>query len=235
MARKVKEKKQKKEEIYESPEVLAEQFSKTEEFLRTNRTIVFTIGGIIALVIAGLFIYKYYVNNQNAIAQSEMFQAVYYFEADSLNKALNGDGNNLGFLDIIDDYGMTKAGNLAEFYAGAALLKQGQYEEAIEHLENFKTSDLLAQARSYALIGDAYMELGNYSDAANYYKKAAEYNSNKFFTPQYLMDAALAYEKMGDYNAAKAAYDRIMNEYIDSNEYQSAQKHRARLEGLATK
>lgn len=235
MARKVKEKKTRKEDILESSDALAERFSRTEDFIKTNRTLVFSIGGVIALIIAGVFIYKYYVSNQNAIAQSEMFQAVYYFEADSLDMALSGDGNNLGFLSIAENYGMTNAGNLARYYAGAAYLKKGEYESAINYLKKFNSSDLLVQARAYALIGDAYMELGNYSDAASYYKQAADYNSNKFFTPGYLMSAALAYEKLGDYDAAVAAYDRIVNEYIDSNEYHNARKHRARLEGLASK
>ena len=31
-----------------------------------------------------------------------MFHAQQYFEADSLDKALYGDGNSLGFIDIIN-------------------------------------------------------------------------------------------------------------------------------------
>jgi hypothetical protein len=56
-----------------------------------------------------------------------MFQAVRYFESDSLNLALNGDGNNLGFLQIVEDYSGTKAGNLANYYAGVIYLKQGNF------------------------------------------------------------------------------------------------------------
>ena len=232
---KVRDKKGAGTEIYENPEVLADKLSKTEEFVRTNRKLVFILGGLVALAVAGFVIFKIYVTNQDEIAQTEMFQAVYYFEADSLERALNGDGNNYGFLNIIEEYPMTSSANLSHFYAGAALLKQRKFEEAITHLEEFSASDLLLQARAYALIGDAYMELGNFSDAANFYTKAADYKSNDSFTPAYLMKAALAYERLNDYASAIASYNRVIDNYIDANEYQEARKHKARLEALSSK
>jgi hypothetical protein len=85
-------------ELLENPEVLAEQISKTEEFLEKNKRMVLVVGGVIAVVVAAYFLYNYWVTNQNESAQNEMFQAVYYFEADSLDLALEGDGNNYGFL-----------------------------------------------------------------------------------------------------------------------------------------
>ncbi len=232
---KVRDKKGAGTEIYENPEVLADKLSKTEEFVRTNRKLVFILGGLVALAVAGFVIFKIYTTNQDEIAQTEMFQAVYYFEADSLERALNGDGNNYGFLNIIEEYPMTSSANLSHFYAGAALLKQRKFEEAITHLEEFSASDLLLQARAYALIGDAYMELGNFSDAANFYKKAADYKSNESFTPGYLMKAAFAYERLNDYASAIANYDKVIENYLDANEYQEARKHKARLEALSSK
>ena len=124
-----------------------------------------------------------------------MFQAVYYFEADSLDKALNGDGNNLGFLDIADEYGITDAGNLANYYAGVSYLKQGKFELARLYLEDFSADDLLIQARAYSLVGDSYMEEEKYDDAAKYYNKAANYKPNKYFSPTYLMKRSLGLRK----------------------------------------
>ena len=159
-----------------------------------------------------------------------MFQAVYYFEADSLDKALDGDGNNLGFLAIIDDYGFSDAANLANFYAGAAYLKQGKFELARLYLQDFSASDLLIQARAYSLIGDTYMEEEKYEDAANFYSKAANYEPNKYFSPIYLMKEALAYEKLNQNDKAKETYEKVITQYWDSGEYQNARKLKARLD-----
>ena len=162
-----------------------------------------------------------------------MFQAVYYFEADSLNKALNGDGQYDGLLKIADEYGGTDAGKLADFYAGVALLKEGKFAEAQSHLENFKSDDYLLQARAYSLTGDALSEQGKYKEAADMYNKAANHNSNQYFSPQYLMKAGIAYEAANDFKAAVNTYDKIIKEYVSSAEVTDAKKYKARAEMLA--
>ena len=219
------------EELIENPEVLAEQISKTEEFLEKNKMMVFTIGGAIAVIVAAYFFYNYWITNQNEAAQNEMFQAVYYYEADSLNKALEGDGNNYGFLEIIEEYSMTDAANLARYYAGASYLKKGEYISAVDYLSDFSSSDLLIQARAYALIGDANMEMENYNEAVGFYNKAAKHYPNEYTTPGYLIKAAVAYEILEDYDAALTCYGTIVEKYISASEYQAARKHKARLEG----
>jgi tetratricopeptide (TPR) repeat protein len=223
-------KKKETEELLENPEVLAEKLEGAEQWVEQNPKIVFGVVGALLLIVGGYFGFNYYTSTQDEQAQREMFQAIYYFEADSLSLALNGDGNNLGFIDIIDEYKFTDAANLAHFYAGVAYLKQGQFEAARLYLNDFSSNDLLIQARAYSLIGDAYMEEQNFEEAASFYSKAANYKPNKFFTPAYLMKAALAYEKLNQNAKAIEAYDKIINQYWESADYQNARKYKARLE-----
>lgn len=219
-----------KHELLENPEALKEKLEGAESWLEQNPKIVVAIAAVILIVVGGYFAFNYYKDNQDALAQSEMFQAVYYFEADSLEKALNGDGNNLGFLQIIDEFGITDAANLANYYAGVSYLKQGKFELARLYLEDFSANDLLIQARAYSLVGDTYMEEENYDEAAKFYNKAANYKPNKYFSPGYLMKEALAYEKLNQNDKARETYEKIINEYWESSEYQNARKFRARLE-----
>jgi tetratricopeptide (TPR) repeat protein len=219
-----------KHELLENPEALAHTFEGAESWVENNPKIVFGIIGILLLVVGGYFGFNYYKSSKEAEAQREMFQAVYYFESDSLSLALNGDGNNLGFIDIIQDYGITDAANLANYYAGICYLKQGEYDAAILYLEDFSANDLLVQARAYCLIGDAHMEKNEYGAAVDFYEKASSYKPNKFYTPTYLMKVALAYEKLNQNDKAREAYDEIINKYWESPEYQNARKFKARLE-----
>jgi predicted negative regulator of RcsB-dependent stress response len=224
-------KKEENKDLLENPEVLQEKLVDVESWFERNPKIVIGVVAGLMLVVGGFFGYRYYLTNQDAQAQNEMFQAVRYFEADSLNLALNGDGNNLGFLQIIEDYSQTDAANLANFYVGAIYLKQGKFPLAIFHLEDFNANDMLVQARAYSLMGDAYMEQKDYENAARYYDKAASHKPNKEFTPIYLMKAALAYEKLNQNQKAISAYQTIIEKYWESSELQNARKFKAKLEG----
>lgn len=217
-------------DLLESSEAIAEKVTGIEQWIEHNPRVVIGVLGAVILLVGGYFGYRYYVGSQDELAQKEMFQAIRYFEADSLNLAMDGDGNNLGFKQIIDDYGMTPAGNLANFYAGAICLKQGKFPLAIFYLKEFSVDDQLVQPRAYSLIGDAYMEQQQYEDAATYYDKAANYKPNKFFTPTYLMKAALAFEMANQKEKAIKAYQRIIDEFWESTDYQNARKYKARLE-----
>ncbi len=161
-----------------------------------------------------------------------MFQAVYFFEQDSVEFAINGDGINKGFLSIVEDYPRTDAANLAHFYLGSIYLSQKKFQEAITHLENFSSDDYLVQSKAYALIGDANLELGNFDQAISNYTKAARTNENKYTSPKYLAKLAVAQEEAGKIADAIATYTEIEEKYYESFEYAAARKHKARLEAL---
>ncbi len=217
------------QEVLEGNEALSGAYKKAENFFEANQNLVYGVGIGIAVLIIGFFGGRWYLQSQNEEAQSTMFQAIYYFEADSLKKSLNGDGNNPGFIEIIDNYPLTDASNLAKFYAGAANLKLGNFDDAILYLDGFSASDFLIQARAFSLTGDAYMEKGEFEDAVNYYEKASKNNSNKDFTPTYLMKLALAQELLNDFESANKTYDRIINEFQDGAQTNDAKKFKAAL------
>ncbi len=225
--------KQREYELLENPDALAERISQSEDFVKKHKNTLLGIFAAIALVIAGAFAYYSYKKTQEADAQREMFQAVYAFEADSLNAALKGDARYKGLDYISEEYSGTKAGNLANFYAGVAHLKQGKYQEAIDKLDDFDSDDLILQGRAYCLIGDANMELGKTKEAADMYKKAANYKSNEYFAPQYLMKAGMAYEAGKNYKEAADVYGEIVNKYAAAQEVNDAKKYQARAEALA--
>lgn len=225
-------KKGKKQEdgVLESAEALAEQLTKSEQFLEDNKVTVFSIAAVLAIILASYFGYNYYLDGQNSLAQDEMFQAVYYYEQDSLDLALNGDGNYYGFIDIIENYGSTNAGNLANFYIGSIYMKKGSYASAVPFLNDFNSNDYVIQARAYSLLGDAYMQQEDYNEAASYYAKAVSFKPNEYFTPVYLLKAGLAYEKLEDFSKAAEQYEAIVKNYAKSNEIDKAKKYRARLQ-----
>jgi tetratricopeptide (TPR) repeat protein len=152
---------------------------------------------------------------------------------DSLNLALNGDGMYPGFLQIIDDYGITSSANLAHYYTGVIYLQMGSFEEAIDHLQKFKSKDQIVSAMACGAIGDAYMELNDISKAASYYLDAAEMRDNEFSAPIFYLKAGMAYELLGQYDDALEAYEIIKYEYPSSNEAREIDKYISRINGLS--
>lgn len=224
------------EQITDEPVLNVEEaFSKTELYIENNKKSLSIIAVTIVALIGGYFAYKYwYVAGEETTARKEMFKAEAFFEKDSLDKAINGDPatNALGFQQIADDYGITPSGNLAEYYLGICYLKKGQYEQAVEHLENFNSKDQIVAPIATGAIGDAKMELGKVDEAITYYLKAAEQSNNKFTTPIYLKKAALANEERKSYADAVKLYERIKNEFGETQEARDIEKYIAHAKAL---
>ncbi len=197
---------------------LQEQYGKAEDFFEKNRNLIVGLGALILLVAIAYFgFYRVYLPGQEAEANANMYAAQQYFQKDSFRLAINGDGNNDGFLDIIDSYsGMTKSANLAQYYAGVSYLNMGKYDEAIDHLSNYSGKDLMTAAMAKGAIGDAYMELQNPDQGISYYKKAANASSNQFTAPLFLWKAGMALESQGNYSEAKNMYRQIKDKYPDA-------------------
>lgn len=209
---------------------LESALTRTEQFIEDNqKPIIYTVGVIVLIVVAYLGFNKFYLQPKQEEALSQMFMAENYFEKDSFNLAINGDGNYLGFLDIIDDYGITKSANLAKYYTGISYLNLGQYEDAIDYLKSFKTDDLLLGPIKAGSIGDAYLELGETDNALKQYKKAYSLTKNELTTPIYKMKAAGVYETTGEWKKALALYEEIKNDYPETTEGSNASKYIARV------
>jgi TolA-binding protein len=211
-------------EFLESAEGLQHEIGKVQTTVEKNKNVIYGVAGALILAVVGYFGYKYYTTSQDEEGQAKLYSAVYKFEADS-NKIAAKE-----MAKVADDFG-GNTGNLANFYAGVANLKEGKYDTAIEQLKSFSSSDLLVQARAYSLIGDAYSEKKAYGDAVDYYKKASEYKANKFFTPAYMMKLAAALEANKEPKEALAVYTEIVEKYAESSEAASAKKYKAMLEG----
>lgn len=217
-------------------ETIEESLSKTESFIVENQNVISIVVGIVVVVILGYFGFqKYYLEPQNIEAQDQMYNAQRYFESDSLDKALYGDGNSLGFIDIASDYSITQAGNLSNYYAGLAFLKKGNFDQALDYLKSFESSDRVVGSMAKGAIGDAYLEKGDKSSAVSYYLEAAHRDANDFTTPLFLLKAGNVYELEKEYSKAVDAYATIKEDYPKSNEARDIEKYIARAEGFMKK
>lgn len=182
--------------------------------------------------VAGWYIYQEYVKKPKEVkAADAMFKAEDYYRMDSVNLALNGDGQSLGFLKVIEKYSGSDAANLANFYAGSCYIKLNDNEKAIKYLSKFSTDSKPVQARAYKLMGDAYADLGKNSDALSYYKKAAHhFESDEVNSAEYLFLAAyLADRVMKDSKEAISLYKELKEKFPKSQQAFDADNYLAQL------
>jgi tetratricopeptide (TPR) repeat protein len=208
--------------------------SKTEKYIEENQKSLTIIVLVIALITGAYLGYKkLYLAPREQEAQSEMYVAEQYFEADSFLLALEGDGSYMGFIDIIDEYGITKCANLANYYAGISYFKLGEYEEAIECLKKFESDDIMVATVALGAIGDAYVELGELETAVEFYMKAADRKKNDFTSALFLKKAGIVYEELGDYKKALEVYEKIETHFPKSEESRDIEKYITRAKLMA--
>ncbi|MCQ2974461.1 MAG: tetratricopeptide repeat protein [Bacteroidales bacterium] len=215
------------EEQLDEFENVESKFGKTELYIEENRNKLFTGVAIIALIVLGIIAYNKFIKAPNEKkAAAQMFQAENYFERDSFNLALNGDGNYPGFLKIMSDWSSTKAGNNAKYYAGICYFKTQEFDKAIECLESFSADDQSIAPISKGLLGDCYSEKGDYNKAQKLYKEAAKIGKeNSFVAPIYLNKLATLLEKDSKWQDALDIYMQIKKEYPSSNEARTIDKN----------
>ena len=213
-------------------EAVAEAVSKTELFFKENsKPLVVSVVVIILLALGFFLWHKFAYEPQREEAQEQMFPAEMNFRNMEYELALNGDGNVLGFAQIIDEYG-ARAGKSVYFYAGVCELQLGNFESAISYLEKYSGRDNILAGRAYSCIGDAYTGLENYEQAVVWFEKAAR-KSDNMFSAGYLLKAGVTCEELGDDARALAFYQQIKDDYPQSMEAYDIDKYISRIEAKA--
>lgn len=203
-------------------EKVNEALTSSEKFIEKHqKTIITVVIAIVVIVSAVLAVRHFYLIPREEKAQAALYRAVFAFEQDSLDLALSGNADFDGLLLVIDQYGSTKAGNLACAYAGLAYYEKGEYENALKYLGKFSAGDAVVSPAIVASIGNCYVNMEKYADAVKCFEKAAKATENDVFSPIYLMKAAAVYEKMGQKADALKLYEKIKSDYPRSQQAQT--------------
>lgn len=216
-------------ELNKTNENVANAVAGLETFLNEKKKLIWGIVIAAVVVAAGAYLYydKAYLPAKEEGMQ-QMYKAEAAFRDGNYDIALNGDGNNLGFKDIIEEYG-NKAGNDVYFYAAVCEMNAGNAEAALEYIGKYNGKDEILAGRAKALEGDAYCALENYSKAAACYMNAAKISDNDF-SATYLLKAGITYEALQQNDKALEVYKQIKDQYSQSLEAYDIDKYITRIE-----
>lgn len=212
---------------------LGTMYTRTELFIEDNKKAI-TIGvAAVLLVVGGLLGYKKFIAEPKAKEAAEMtWKAEYYFEVDSLDKALNGDDQWPGFLTIADEYASTPSGKLAHYYMGAIYMQKSEFEAALDHYKKADLDDNVLGVMAVGNQGDALVELGRVDEAVKQFEKAASMTNNEIIAPMYLMKAGILHQQAANWGAAAKAFKRVATEFPTSMDANTARKYAGHAEAM---
>lgn len=212
--------------------VVAEAVSKTEKWFDENGKKVIIALVALLVIVAGGYAYKYLVVDKNEVAAADLIVAAqdrFSGETPDYELALNGDESGAGFLQVIEQYGSTEAGNIANHYAGICYLRLGDLDNAAKYLKAYNAvggsvvSEII-DAQNLGLQGDVEVEKGNYAEAADLFAKAVKESDNGYTAPYYLFKQAAALAAAGNGEEAQKCYKTIVEKYPNSLESNEAEK-----------
>ena len=210
-----------------------EPWENIESWFTANRNVVLGVLTVLILGIGGILGYKnLYVAPREGQAQDRIFHAQKYFQQDSLQLALNGDGLNPGFSQITKQYGMTPTGKLAHGYAAICNLRLGNHAEAIKHGKKYSGDDEWLTSRVYTTLGHANGEKGDLNTAMRWYERAAMASENEITTPRNYYLAGMTAMEVKDYRSATNFFAKIKDGYPQSQEGRNIDKYIALAEEL---
>lgn len=192
---------------------------------KNKKAIMYGTCAVLAVIIVVVLAVQYYIKPRNLEAAESMAVAEQLFRSGDYEKALNGQGQNAGFLQIMDEYVCTPSANLARLYAGLSYAHLGKYQEAVEYLEDYSDcgDDMISNAAMGAL-GNCYAELGQADKAAATLVKAAEKADNNTLSPVYYIQAGQLFESLKQNDKAKECYEKVKKNYPASPQAQEIEK-----------
>ena len=220
---------------------LDEGASRTEAWVEKNQKIILGFVGVVAICVLAYLAYDQFIQKpMEAEASNEIYQAQKYYEqaltaeaSDSLYlRSLNGGEGKLGMLDIINEYGSTKAGNMAKYYAGVSYLNMNDYSNGIKYLDDFNGDDTMLGPVAKGALGDAFIQLNQKEDALKYYEQAASMVENDFSSPKFLLKAGVTALDLGKGSVAVKHLTTLTEKYPTSVEAAKATAYLGRAEAM---
>jgi TolA-binding protein len=217
-------KKHVKEELEQ--DILLDTFSKAQSLYDNNRSTIIGAAIAVIIVIGGSIGYYYYSTTQEDQAQQLMGRATQAYLQQNYEEALTGSEADftVGFEQIINNYPITDAANLAHYYAAVCEYKLGNTQNALNYIQDYSVPTGIMGVGPISFHGVLHTELGNHEEAAQLYVKAAEWDKNESTTPYNYLEAAEAFHDAGNRTEAQQYAQLIVDDYSNSPQVSDAQK-----------
>jgi tetratricopeptide (TPR) repeat protein len=194
---------------------LVTSYFEATTWYQTNKKIV---NGVLTGVVVLAIVVVAYMNNVSSNdmkATTELGKVLTYYDQGKYDLAINGNlqDNIRGLQSIVDDYGSTKAGELAGFYLANSYFSQGDYDKALKYYLDVDVKDDLVTASALAGAAACYEAKGDNAKAASLYEKAAFRSSKDVNVPENMFHAAQNYMLAGNKEKAIELFKKVKKDF----------------------
>lgn len=201
----------------EKKNVNVEETAKKQSFLEKNWKMLCAVLVGIGVIIGGYYGYKKLIVEPKEESANVMLASCQdLFNQGNFEQALKGDGKECkGLLAVVNQYGGTCAGNLANAYAGVCYYNLQKYDDAIKSLEAFDVcDDTSISPAAIAALGNCYACKNQNDKAVEKLLQAANKANSSALSPGWLVQAGEIYE-FGLNNKEKAleCYNKVKNDF----------------------
>jgi TolA-binding protein len=205
-----------KKEIKEDK--LVTTYFEATTWYETNKKIV--NGVLVGVVILAVVVVAYMnnVNSNNVKANTELGKVLPYYDQGKYDLAISGNlqENIRGLQSIAEDYGSTKAGELAKFYLANSYFAQGDYEKALKYFLNVNVSDDMLTASALSGAASCYEAKNDCEKAASMFEKAAFKSVKDVNAAENMFHAARNYLTAGKKEKASELFKKVKKEFPTS-------------------
>jgi tetratricopeptide (TPR) repeat protein len=199
-------------------DTLVTTYFKAQTWYDENKKRISTVGGILLVVVLGLWFYSNNMRANNERATTGLARVYSFYDNGQYIIAINGmpEKNIAGLQSIVDNYGSTNAGNLAKFYLASAYYNTQEFDKALKYFDDFSGSNSLLTNSALAGMGACYEAKGDFKKAAENYEKAALKNTDDPNAADNLMSAARNFGRSGEKERAIELLKRVKRDYPTS-------------------
>lgn len=193
------------------------------------RKIMMWASVVIAIIVIGVLLYIF-AWKQPAIAEGNRAIG----DADRIALFEGNDSTALAAYQAVAANHGFDAGNRANLESAIILYRQGEYQQALDYVNNYDATDDVVGPLAYGLKGDCLVNLDKYAEAVKAFDKAiSTANNNPRLVPYFLNKKAVVLSAEGKHAEAVKAYKEIEEKYPLYAQRAAIEGQRIQAEALA--
>lgn len=228
-----------KEEL-KQPDAFISLTDRVIKWVEKNKNIMMSVFAAFIFIGGGFSLVEYMNDQKNLSAQEELYKVTAQMRSaqkslvDVKDMKFTPEAFDKNFPGLVAKYEMvisehegTSAAVMAGIESASLLSEYKDYARALSVLKKVSSVDTSSVffGLYYSMLGRMYLSSGNYKGAIDSFKKVIASDKHKFLHSSLVLKTGVAYEAQGELDMARTQYERVVDDFKDSNSAKQAKSY----------